>query len=102
MPYNLVEMLNNNKFIIYNGLIVIVIIIVLSKNITFLKLVLVFFLFLVSQIVSIYANSISKSNIILYKNFNEIENQMNEALKYRVELLNTNKMKYDSWLKYNK
>ena len=69
MPYNLVEMLNNNKFIIYNGLIVIVIIIVLSKNITFLKLVLVFFLFLVSQIVSIYANSISKSNIILYKNF---------------------------------
>ena len=66
MPYNLVEMLNNNKFIIYNGLIVIVIIIVLSKNITFLKLVLVFFLFLVSQIVSIYANSISKSNIILH------------------------------------
>lgn len=103
MVYNLIKIFNNNnKFIIYNILLIFIIIIFLSKNITFLKLLLVYFVFLVSQIVSIYINSKYKNTKIKYENFDEIEKKMKEELMTRANLVNTNKMNFDKWLIYNK
>ena len=101
MAYNLIETLNKKKFIIYNILLLFTIIIFLSKNITFIRLLLVFFLFLVNQIVLIYVNSKDKNTKIKYENLDEIQKKMKEELMNRSGLLNTNKMNFDKWLIYN-
>ena len=102
MTYNLKEIYSTNKLVIYNILLIFIIIIFLSKNITFIKLLLIYFLFIVNQIVSIYINSKDKNTIIKYENFDEIQKKMKEELMKRSNLINTNKMDFDKWLTYNK
>jgi hypothetical protein len=102
MAYNLIEIVKKNKFIICVILQVILIIIFLFKNITFLKLLLVFFIFLINQLVIIYLNSREKDNTIKYDNFNEIEKKIKEELSRRTDLINKNKMNLDEWVIYNK
>lgn len=102
MTYNLIEIVKKNKFSIYIILQAILIIIFLSKNITFLKLLLVFFIFLINQLVIIYLNSRDKDNTIKYDNFNEIEIKLKEELSRRTDLINKNKMNLDEWVTYNK
>lgn len=103
MTYSLKELYNDNKTVIYNILLLfIIIIIILYKNITFMKMVLVFFLFLIVQIVSIYINYGRVDSVIKYDNFNEIEKKLKEELKNHCDLLNTGKMKFDNWVIYNK
>ena len=65
-------------------------------------MLLIYFLFIVNQIVSIYINSKNKNTIIKYENFDEIQKKMKEELMKRSNLINTNKMDFDKWLTYNK
>jgi hypothetical protein len=85
----------------YNIILIFFIIIFLYKNVTFIKILIVYISFVILQIFTIYKNTNNKSNTISYNNLDEIKKTIKEELKKRTDLLNENKMNYDEWLNYN-
>lgn len=102
MYYNIKDFFTDNKFNIYNILFFIfIIIIILSKGITFSKLLIIYFLFIVNQIIILYKNKIPNDHTIKYDNLDDIKKKMKETILERGKLINSKKMSLDEWVKYN-
>ena len=95
-----------NKVNIFNVFIVIFsIYIILSKNINVFTLVIIFFTFIIQQIVTIRFNNNNNNNKndgnIQYDNLDNIKKKINENLLYRSQLLQSNTMNLKNWIEYN-
>lgn len=92
-----------NKVNIFNILIVIFSIFIIStKNINFFTLTIIFFVFVIQQILIIkFKNSKKNDNKISYKNLDHIKKTIKENLLYRSNMINSNKMTIEKWVEYN-
>lgn len=95
------KIIDTTGFTGYNIILIFFIIIFLYKNVTFIKLFIVYISFIILQIFTIYKNTNNKSNTISYDNLDEIKKTIKEELKKRTDLLNENKMNFDEWVNYN-
>jgi hypothetical protein len=86
---------------LYTGVFIIITLVVLSKNITFFKLIFVYCLFVMNQLIVIHTNKTKSDTSFKYKKLDHIKSQIQEHLLHSNDLINSNKMKFDDWVQYN-
>ena len=92
-----------NKVNIFNVFAVIFsIYVILSKNINIFTLIIIFFTFIIQQIITIgFKYNTKNTGEIKYDNLENIKKTINEHLFYRSNLLHSGKMNLQEWIKYN-
>ena len=95
------KIIDTTGFTSYNIVLIFFIIIFLYKNVTFIRIFIVYISFIILQLFTIYKNTNNKSSSISYDNLDEIKKTIKEELKKRTDLLNENKMNFDEWVNYN-
>lgn len=102
MIINTIADLIKNKTNIINLLIIVFsIFIIVTKNVNFFNLFIIFLVFLIQQVVIIVNNKKPTNNSIRYDNLENIQKNIEKNLLYRADLLNSNKMSFNDWIKYN-
>ena len=95
------ELIKNKVNIITLCIVIFSIFIILTKNINIFTLGIVFFTYIIQQVIIIINNKKPIDNSIKYGDLDNIKKNIEKNLLYRADLLNSNKMTFDNWVKYN-